>query len=148
MNRNIEIGQVLSLKIRFNNEGGISSFKHPYLVVDIDNQLNVVEIAQIDSLEGKEWKAFRRTNKVIYQENPTETVIDKNSYVQLDNTLKIENFDELKQFRRQTDKLSPVKLEKVLSAYRLYHETNEIDEMKNVYMDKSEILLLNKNSIR
>lgn len=145
MSSNIEIGQVISLKIRFNNEGLISNSKHPYLVVDINTQLNIIEVAQIDSLEGKEWKAFKKSNKVIYQSDPPEVVIDKDSFVQLDNKFKIENFQELEHFRRQTDKLSQEKLSMVLSAYHFYHETNLIDEMKNVYMDKLEILELNNS---
>jgi len=71
-------------------------------------------------------------------------VIDRDSFVQLDNTFKIENCGNLQNFRRQPDKLSGNKLPDVISAYRLYHDTNEIDEMKNVYMDKEEILKLNK----
>ena len=57
MNDSLEIGQVLSLRIRFNNNNIISSSKHPYLIVDINDEFNTVEIAQIDSLDGKEYKA-------------------------------------------------------------------------------------------
>jgi len=39
MSNDIEIGQVLSLKIRFNICGEISRTNHPYLVVDIDQNL-------------------------------------------------------------------------------------------------------------
>ncbi|MCM1105723.1 MAG: hypothetical protein NC355_02150 [Blautia sp.] len=78
----LEIGQVLSLRIRFNNEGVISTTCHPYLIVDIDTEFNTVEIAQLDSLAGKEFKAAMRSNKVIYCDNPQETVIDKDSYIQ------------------------------------------------------------------
>lgn len=46
----IEIGQVLNMKIRFNNNGDIAQRKHPYLVVNIDNEMNTIEIAQVDSL--------------------------------------------------------------------------------------------------
>ena len=139
----LEVGQVISLKIRFNNSGVISTTPHPYLIVGIDDELGTVEIAQLDSLRGKEFKAARRTNKTIFADNPDETVIDKDSYVQLDNTLKIENFSGLVRFRRQEDKLSQKKLEDVLAAYRRYHDTHEIDEDKNVYMDRVEILELN-----
>ena len=34
--KGLEVGQVLSLRIRFNNSGTISKGKHPYLIVDID----------------------------------------------------------------------------------------------------------------
>ena len=143
MKSDIEVGQVLALEVRFNNHGDVARSAHPYLVVDLEEDLEVVEIAQIDSLKGKEWKAFRRSNKVIYSTDPTETVIDKDSYVQLDNTLQVEDFSGLERFRRQKDKLSAVKLADVLRAYRDYHATHEIDEAKNVYMNQQEILELN-----
>ena len=53
MSSAIEVGQVLSLKIRYNNSGNVSSVAHPYLVVGVNYELNVVEIAQLDSLNGK-----------------------------------------------------------------------------------------------
>lgn len=55
----IEVGQVLSLKMRFNNSGLISVTKHPYLVIEINDEFGTVEIAQLDSLKGKEYKAAR-----------------------------------------------------------------------------------------
>ena len=54
MSSAIEVGQVLSLKIRYNNSGNVSSVAHPYLVVGVNYELNVVEIAQLDSLRGME----------------------------------------------------------------------------------------------
>lgn len=139
----MEVGQVIALKIRFNNKGDVASRPHPYLVVAIHDKLGIVEIAQLDSLAGKEHKAAFKSNKTIFFDEPTETVIDRDSYIQLDNTIQLENFSGLESFRRQTDKLSKEKLEDVLSAYQNYHEIHEIDEMKNVYMDKNEILRLN-----
>lgn len=135
----LEIGQVLSLKIRFNNDGVISKIRHPYLIVGIDTEFNTVEIAQMDSLDKKEYKAAMKSNKVIFCENPQETVIDADSYVQLDNTLKIELYDGLKAYRRQTDKLSLDKLNSVLLAYQMYHQKHRIDENKQVYMTKDEL---------
>lgn len=143
MSSNIEVGQVIALKLRFDNSGNIAQSAHPYLVVNVDKTLDVVEIAQLDSLAGKEWKAFRWGNKPIYSTNPSETVIDKDSYIQMDKTIKIENCVELEQFRRQRDKLSPARLQSVLAEYQSYHESHEIDENKNIYMDKTEILQLN-----
>ena len=35
----LEVGQVLSLRIRFNNAGDISQKRHPYLIMDIDEEL-------------------------------------------------------------------------------------------------------------
>lgn len=135
----LEVGQVLSLRIRFNNTGEISQKRHPYLIMDIDEEFNTVEIAQLDSLQGKEYKAAMRSNKVIYCDDPQEVVIDKDSYVQMDNTLKVELYGELSTYRRQTDKLSEEKLKDVLGAYKKYHESHEIDENKQVYMAKTEL---------
>lgn len=143
MSSDIEVGQVIALKIRFNNSGDIAKSAHPYLVVEIDEELGVIEIAQLDSLAGKEWKAFRWGNKPVYATDPAETVIDQDSYVQMDNTIKIENCRYLERFRRQRDKLSANKLQEVIFAYRRYHERHEIDENKNVYMDCVEIMALN-----
>lgn len=138
--KDLEVGQVLSLKIRYNNTGLVATSKHPYLIVEVDD---VVEIAQIDSLVGKEFKAAMKSNKTVFCDDPQETVIDKDSYVQLDNSFKIEYFDDLSRYRRQAYKLSPQKLSDVLSSYNTYHETHEIEEIKNVYMDEKEILGLN-----
>lgn len=135
----LKVGQVLALRIRYNNSGLIANRKHPYLIVGIDLELNTVEIAQIDSLEGKEYKAARRSNKIILCDNPIETVIDKDSYIQLDNTLKVELYSGLVQYRRQEDKLSTEKLDNVLNAYHTYHENHVILEDKQVYMSREEV---------
>lgn len=141
--KDLIVGQVLSLKIRFNNNGDIARRKHPYLIVGIDEILGVVGIAQLDTLYGKEYKAMYTSNKVIYCDNPCETVIDKDSYIQLDNSFQIEYFDGLDRYRRQADILSECKLAEVLEAYRKYHEEHEIDEAKIVFMSETEILRLN-----
>ena len=143
MKSGLEIGQVISAKIRFNNNGDIATSSHPYLIVHIDETLGTIEIAQIDSMEGKKHKAFMKSNKPLYADNPLEKVIDKDSFVQLDNTIKLEDFNGIQNYRRQTDKLSPQKLQNVLSAYHNYHLTHEIDDNKNVYMDEREFLSLN-----
>ena len=101
-------------------------------------------MAQLDSLKGKEFKAAKKSNKTIFCDMPEETVIDEDSYIQLDNTFLLEDCPELtSRFRRQTDKLSSAKLTDVLEAYNTYHDTHEIDENKIVYMDRKEILKLN-----
>lgn len=134
----LEVGQVLSMKIRFNNSGQCSSVNHPYLIVGINTEIGTVEIAQLDSLADKEYKAAMRCNKVIYCDEPFETVIDKDSYVQLDNTFRVELYDGLSHYRRQPDKLSENKLQSVLQSYRAYHRNYHIDENKQVYMTKEE----------
>jgi len=141
---NLEIGQVLSMKVRFNNSGDVSRVNHPYLIIDIKEEYGFIEVAQIDSLEGKEYKAAFRTNKTILKDNPPETVIDKDSYVQLDNKFTLEYYDELSKYRRQLDKLSEGKLQMAISAYKKYQKEHHLDENKIVYMDKNEIEKLNR----
>lgn len=141
---NVEIGQVLSMIIRFNNSGLVSSQKHPYLIVKIIDS-NTIEVAQLDKVRGKWWKAAFESNKVIYSENPHETVIDEDSFIQNDNTIQIEYFDEIVQFRRQKDTLSSKKLADVVNEYNLYHMNHQIDEDKQVYISKEELLFLNSN---
>lgn len=133
------------MKIRYNNSGVISNIKHPYLIVGINTELNTVEIAQIDSLKGKEYKAAMRSNKTIYYDDPDETVIDTDSFIQLDNTIFIDNYD-LSNYRRQPDKLSSVKLSDTLKAYKDYHDRNSIDENKQVYINKKELESLNRRN--
>lgn len=140
----LEVGQVLSLKIRFNNTGQIAKARHPYLIVGVDLELNTIELAQLDSLAGKEYKAAMKSNKVIYCDDPFETVIDKDSFIQMDNTLKVELYEGLEKYRRQTDTLSAKKLNEVLHAYNTYHDQYQIDEDKQVYMSQEELEGLQK----
>lgn len=138
----LEIGQVLSLKIRYNNDGLVADSKHPYLIVNIDcNGLCVVEIAQLDKIRGKEYKAYFKSNRIVKKDN--EKVIDEDSFIQLDNQIQIEYFEELEKYRRQKDKLSEAKLQYIIEEYNKYHENNVIDDNKCVYMSKSEVLNLN-----
>ena len=139
----IEIGQVISLKIRFNNSGTIASVSHPVLVLGIDKEKNILEVAHIDSItEEKKWKALLKTNVTIKKSNPPETVIDKDSFVQIDNIIQLENFPGLEIKRRQTDKLSSEKFNKVLQRYNEYKDNEWIDDNKKVFMTKEEIISL------
>jgi hypothetical protein len=144
MPSDIEIGQVLSLKIRFNNCGTISLHNHPYLIVGINDDFDVIEIAQLDSLKGKEYKATFRSNCTVLCDNPKEYVIDEDSFLQMDNTFQIENYPDICKYRRQCEKLTLSKLKKVLSEYQKYHTENEIDENKQVFIDQEELEKLNK----
>lgn len=138
----IEVGQVLSLKMRFNNSGLLSKTKHPYLVIGINDEFGTVEIAQMDSLLGKEYKAVKKSNKVIYCNEPDETVIDKDSYIQMDNKFLLEKHEGLEQYRRQADKLSEEKLADVIHSYYEYQRTHQIDEDKQVYVSMNELIYL------
>lgn len=140
----IEVGQVLSLKIRFNNSGAVANQAHPVLVVKVNYDKNVLEIAHIDSItKEKKWKALLKSNVIVRKYNPFEKVIDRDSFVQIDNIIQLEYFPELVQKRRQPDKLSDVKLNKVLDRYFSYQKNEWIDDDKKVFMTKKEIILLN-----
>lgn len=141
----IEIGQVLSLKIRFNNSGAVASVAHPILVLKVDKEKNILEVAHIDSItKEKKWKALLKSNVTIKKSNPEETVIDKDSFVQIDNIIQLENFSKLETKRRQVDKLSNEKFNKVLNRYNEYKENEWIDDNKKVFMSKDEIISLNE----
>lgn len=142
----IEKGQVLSLKIRFNNTGTVANVAHPVLVLDIDKEKNILEVAHIDSItKEKQWKALLKSNVVIKKSNPDESVIDKDSFVQIDNIILLENFPGLAKKRRQLDKLSDKKFKKVLNRYNEYKNNEWIDDNKKVFMDKEEIISLNED---
>lgn len=142
----IKKGQVLSLRIRFNNSGMVASVAHPVLVIEVDEERNIIEIAHIDSItEEKKWKALLKSNVTIKKTNPNETVIDKDSFVQIDNIIQLENFPKLELKRRQKDTLSLEKFEKVLFRYKQYKENEWIDDNKKVFMTKEEIISLNED---
>ena len=46
----LKVGQTLTLYTRFDNQGTISDDAHPHIVIEINDELNIVEVAQIDSL--------------------------------------------------------------------------------------------------
>lgn len=141
--KDLLVGQVLSLRIRI-DYFGVFPDKHPYLILDIREDDNVVEVGQLHSLEGKPFEAIDNKNKVIFNSNPIETVIDKDSFIQKNNTILLEYYDGLQKYRRQEDTLSQNKLEAVVNAYKDYHNKNEIPENRIVYLDKNEIEELNQ----
>ena len=126
--------------------GTIVSVSHPVLVLGIDKEKNILEVAHIDSItEEKKWKALLKTNVTIKKSNPPETVIDKDSFVQIDNIIQLENFPGLEIKRRQPDKLSSEKFNKVLQRYNEYKDNEWIDDNKKVFMTKEEIISLNED---
>lgn len=137
----IEVGQVLSLIIRYNNNGDISNDKHPYLIVNIDNEDLKIEIAQFDKIKGKEHKLLFKSNKLIRKNN--EVVIDEDSFIQMDNQFILEKYDGLDRFKRQEDKLSEDALKVVIKEYYDYHKNHHLNEVKCVYIDKDELETLN-----
>ena len=140
----VELGQILWLKIRFNNSGDISPTVHPYLILFKDSDLNYIEVGQLDSLKGKEYKATFRCNHPIYCSNPTEFVLLKDSFLQMDNEFRLENYPGLCRFRLTDEKLSIAKFNEARDAYMAYHNNYTIDNNKSVYLTKEEIEFLNK----
>jgi len=136
----VKVGQVLWMRFKFNNSGDVSQSVHPYLIVDVDTDNNVCEIAQLDSAEGKMHKVLMRTNKLVQCRNPLETAITKDGFAQLDNTYRVELHEGLDNFKRTEDVISKIRLEGIIKAYRKYHEENEIDEDKNVYLTYAELI--------
>ena len=142
----IEKGQILTLKIRINNSGTIANVSHPLLVIDVDKQNKLIEVIHIDSITPeKKWKALLKSNVTILKTNPEEVVIDKDSFVQIDNIIQIEYFPELVKCRRQENKLSDKKILKVVKRYNEYKQNEWISDNKKVFMNKEEILNLNNN---
>ena len=139
----LKVGQTLTLYTRFDNQGTISDDVHLHIVIEINDELNIVEVAQIDSLQNKWYQAAFEKNHVLFWDNPVEKVIDKDSYVRLDGIIQFENYDDLVKYRRQKDCLSKDKLKDLLKHYKKYHENHEIFDDKQVFMSKEEIEKLN-----
>ena len=139
----LKVGQTLTLYTRFDNQGTISDDVYPHIVIEINDELNIVEVAQIDSLQNKWYQAAFEKNHVLFLDNPVEKVIDKDSYIRLDGIIQFENYDDLVKYRRQKDCLSKDKLKDLLKHYKKYHENHEIFDDKQVFMSKEEIEKLN-----
>lgn len=139
----VEIGQVVWLKLRFNNEGDVSATEHPYLILKFIDD-NTIEVGQLDKVRGKRWKLALESNKLITHDNPNETVIMEDSFIQMDNQFQLELYDGLKNYQKTSDKLSHDKMQDVIKTYEMYHQTHEIDENKQVYLSSDEIKELNK----
>lgn len=86
-----------------------------------------------------------KTNVTIKKTNPDEFVIDKDSFVQIDNIIQLEYFPKLESKRRQKEKLSSEKFNKVLQRYNEYKDNEWIDDNKKVFMTKEEIIELNED---
>ena len=139
-------GQVIWIRARFNNNGATSTARHPYIIIQPNEEMEYYEVAQFDSLAGKEYKAMRLSNKVIYCDDPEETVISKDSFIQMDNKFMIEDYPGLVKYRTTEDTLSKSKFDDLIASYNKYQEGHQIDEDKIVYMDKEEVEALNTYS--
>lgn len=138
----LEIGQVLSLRIKIPYHG-VFDERHPYLILKINADDGYIEVGQLHSLHGKAFEAIDVKNKVIFNSNPEETVIDTDSFIQKHNKITIELYDELVKYRRQPDKLSESKLNEVITEYEKYHKEHHISDDRVVYLDREDIEDLN-----
>lgn len=139
-NTEIEIGQILWLKVRYQTDV-VSSIKHPMLVVKITE--DYIEVIAIDKTAGKMHQLFHRYNYYIDSNNPKENVIYEDSYGQLNTKLTIEKIEELKPARKTTQKLSKQKLKDIIFEYQNYQNKYGVEEQRIVHMNRVEILSLN-----
>ena len=143
MNEDLKIGQILWLKVRYQIDK-VSDVKHPMLIAGINDEY--IEIIAIDKTAGKLQNLYYPYNRYINSDNPKETVLYEDSYAQLNTKLTIENFADLKKYRKTKDLLSKAKLNELLNDYRDYQNNNKIREERIVHMTKNEILKLNEIS--
>ena len=132
MTEELEIGHQLNV---------ISEIKHPMLIASINN--NYIEVIALDKTAGKMHQLYHNYNYYINSDNPNETVIYEDSYAQLNTKLTITKFNELKQARRTTKKLSSTKLANLLKEYKTYQEKYGVAKERIVHMTRKEIILLN-----
>ena len=141
MNDELKVGQIIWLKVRY-QLNKLSDVPHPMLIAKIDEKN--IEVIAIDKIAGKLQNLYHYYNYYIDSQNPKETVLYEDSYAQLNTKLTIENFSELKKFRKTKDLLSKEKLAKLLKEYDDYQNNEEINVERIVHMTKSEILKLNE----
>ncbi len=143
MNEDLKVGQILWLKVRYQIDK-VSDIKHPMLIAEINDEY--IEVIAIDKIAGKLQNLYYPYNRYINSECPKETVLYEDSYAQLNTKLTIENFDDLKKYRKTNDLLSTKKLDELLNDYKDYQSNNRIKEERIVHMTKYEILELNEVS--
>ena len=140
MNENLEVGQILWLKVKY-QVGIISNQKHPMLIEKIKD--DYIEVIALDKTKDKLYQLFHNYNYYINCESPKEKVILEDSYAQLNTKLNIENGEQLKKARKTVEKLSKNKLKDLLTEYNRYQNNNKISIERIVHMKIGEILELN-----
>jgi hypothetical protein len=141
MKEDLKIGQILWLRVRYQIDK-VSDVKHPMLIANINSEY--IEVIAIDKTAGKLQNLYYPYNRYINSNNPKETVLYEDSYAQLNTKLTIENFDDLKKYRKTTNLLSKEKLNDLLNDYNDYQNKYKIKEERIVHMTKYEILELNE----
>ena len=140
MNEELEIGQILWLKVKYQIDV-ISEVKHPMLIAKIAT--DYIEVIALDKTAGKMHQLYHNYNYYINSEMPYETVIYEDSYAQLNTKLTIDKIEILKKARKTNSKLSPAKLSDLLTEYKNYQMKYGVDEQRIVHMTETEILNLN-----
>jgi len=137
----LQIGQVLSLMLPLNNSDSNTKLlgTHPYIVFEMDEISGMVELIQLSSLDGKEYEALNKHNKVIYKELPDETVIDKDSIARLNYKITVDLFAGLVQCRRQKEKLSDQKFNILKDAYISYQLDNAVEDSNIIYVSEQQL---------
>lgn len=130
-NCDIEIGQVLWLKVRYQIDV-IADKKHPMLVAKIED--DYIEVIALDKTAGKMYQLFHNYNIYIDVLNPKENVILEDSYAQLNTKLTIEKNAVLKNARKTSKKLSKEKLANLLKEYEKYQNKYGVEEQRIVHM--------------
>ena len=143
MSEDLKVGQILWLKVRYQIDK-VSDVKHPMLIAEINDEY--IEVIAIDKTAGKLQNLYYPYNRYINSDDPKETVLYEDSYAQLNTKLTIENFVDLKRYRKTKDLLSKTKLNELLNDYKDYQNNNRIKEERIVHMTKYEILELNEIS--
>lgn len=141
MIEDLKIGQILWLKVRYQIDK-VSDVKHPMLIAEINDEY--IEVIAIDKTAGKLQNLYYPYNRYINSDNPKETVLYEDSYAQLNTKLTIENFDDLKKYRKTVDLLTKTKLDELLNDYKDYQSNNKVKEERIVHMTRYEILELNE----
>lgn len=83
----IKVGCIIKGKFKFKN-GGIAKYGRPYLVVKVTS--TTVDLVNISSTSGKEWKLLMKSNMSIENYNPP---LDKQSFVKLDSRITVSQED-------------------------------------------------------
>lgn len=136
----LRVGQVLWLKVRY-QKNVVSKVNHPMLISSIKNK--IVEVIALDKASGKLENLYRDCNFFINSQIPKESVIYEDSYAQLNTRISLENCDILCNARKTFDLLSREKLEYVIYEYNLYQKENGVNQKRNIFMSRYDILKLN-----
>lgn len=142
INNELEVGQVLWLKVRYQIDI-VSNIKYPMLIVQIED--DYIEVIALDKTAGKLHQLFHEYNYYLNCSKQNESAIKEDSYAQLNTKITIDKIDELKNIRKTLNKLLSFKLKELLKEYERYQFTRELDENRIVvHMTKEKIVLLNE----